>query len=407
MPPETQTAEALAIEIKGNIANVQKDMDAATKNITEIQTEMKSRASGENMSELQSKMDEQGKTLADLGESFDDLMKKYSRPGGPAGGQEKSLGQIATESDSFKGFDPEVKGNRTLLTESMAYKDITHTDNSSAITTSALVMPHAAGFVAPAVAPLNVRSLFSQNPIGSNAVHYNRELSRTTGADTVPEGQLKPQSDITFEQVIAPVVVVAHHYDVSQQAMEDSQMMAGYINTVGRYELNLKEEEKLLNGAGGADIEGLVPLATAYDNTTDGGPAPTDGVDDLAIAFAQVRNDSKLPATGCILHPLDVTRIQRMKDGNGNYLNAAVQELNGQMRIWGRRVVESDAQTPGQFLAGSFAMGAHIWDRWVMRVLLSTENKDNFERNMVTILFEKRLAFTVEKPAAFVAGALT
>ncbi len=39
-------------------------------------------------------------------------------------------------------------------------------------------------------------------------------------------------------------------------------------------------------------------------------------------------------------------------------------------------------------------------------VLLSTENVDDFERNMITVRGEKRLAFTVPRPDALVTGLL-
>lgn len=70
-------------------------------------------------------------------------------------------------------------------------------------------------------------------------------------------------------------------------------------------------------------------------------------------------------------------------------------------------VVESDSMPAGSFLVGAFSLGAQIWDRMGMTVRASTEDGDNFSENMVTILFEKRLALEVNRPEAFVYNAPT
>ena len=59
------------------------------------------------------------------------------------------------------------------------------------------------------------------------------------------------------------------------------------------------------------------------------------------------------------------------------------------------------------FLTGAFNMAAQIFDRMDIEVLLSTENEDDFVKNMVTIRAEERLALAVYRPEAFVTGTVT
>lgn len=58
----------------------------------------------------------------------------------------------------------------------------------------------------------------------------------------------------------------------------------------------------------------------------------------------------------------------------------------------------------GKFLTGSFAYGAQLFDREDANVVISTENADDFEKNMITIRCEERLALAVKRPEAFIYG---
>ncbi len=61
----------------------------------------------------------------------------------------------------------------------------------------------------------------------------------------------------------------------------------------------------------------------------------------------------------------------------------------------------------GEFLVGQFANNAFVFDRLDVEVLLSTENEDDFVKNMATVRVESRLAFVVTRPEAFVTGDLS
>lgn len=75
-------------------------------------------------------------------------------------------------------------------------------------------------------------------------------------------------------------------------------------------------------------------------------------------------------------------------------------------RLWGLPVVASIAMSAGTFLTGAFKYGAQIFDRMAIEVMISTENADDFEKNMISIRAEERLALVVKRPAAFITGSL-
>lgn len=53
-------------------------------------------------------------------------------------------------------------------------------------------------------------------------------------------------------------------------------------------------------------------------------------------------------------------------------------------------------------LVGAFGLAARLHDRMDVEVLISSEDRDNFIKNMLTIRAEERTALAVRVPDAFV-----
>ena len=82
----------------------------------------------------------------------------------------------------------------------------------------------------------------------------------------------------------------------------------------------------------------------------------------------------------------------RTKEGReGRYLIGRPQD-GTPARLWNLPVVETTAMAQNTFLTGAFSLGAQIFDRMAVEILISTENDKDFENNMVTIRAEERLA---------------
>lgn len=115
---------------------------------------------------------------------------------------------------------------------------------------------------------------------------------------------------------------------------------------------------------------------------------------------------AEYPADGLVLHPTRWAKIELTKDGEQRYIFANVIQMAGP-QLWGRPVIATQAMDEDEFLAGAFKMAAKIWDRMDVEVLISSEDRDNFVKNMLTVRAEERLALAVKRPAALVAGSFT
>lgn len=336
------------------------------------------------------------------------IEQKMARRGGDEGAVEvKSAGALFVESDQFKSFAA-TSTRRGAVEVSVERKNITSASATLGATpsvSSSLVQAQRLDLVPLPQQDLPIRALVAPGETSSNAIEFAVQVSRTNNATFVAEGALKPQSDLTFDLRNFPVRTLAHFYKASRQILDDAPALRSIIDAEGRYGLAFVENAALLYGDGtGQNLLGMIPQARAYAAPGGITVAGETRIDRLRLAALNA-SLALYPASGFVLHPIDWAAIEMTKDGQGRYL---VGDPTGQVvpRLWGLPVVTTQAMAQGTFLAGAFRAGAQIFDRMGVEVLLSTEDQDNFVRNMVTIRFEERLAFVVKVPAAFVTGAL-
>ena len=235
---------------------------------------------------------------------------------------------------------------------------------------------------------LRVRNLIPSSPIGGGAVQYLWEQSFSNQANVVAEGAPKPKSDKVFQNVVAPVEVIAHYFKCSNQSYEDTPALAGQLEANLIYGLDLKVDQQILKGTGTSpQLKGLYPQATP---TTAPAGSPT-MVDVILLAAAQLAN-AGWEATGAVLSPADFTAMTMLKDTTGQYLYSSAPTLP--------TIVTSPALAAGEWLIADFRQ-AHLYVRDEAHVNVATQNEDDFLKNMVTILGEIRLALVTFQPSAF------
>lgn len=335
---------------------------------------------------------------------LDELEQKMARRPNDTPNEVKSLGCQFVESDQFKSLKGAAgqRGKANLEVKATITSLTTDAAGSAGDLVQTTRLP---GIIAPPDRKLTIRDLLMQGRMDGNALEYVRETGFTNNAGMVAEGTKKPQSDIKFDLVSTTAKVIAHYMKASRQILDDASQLQSYIDGRLRYGLAFKEEQQILNGDGtGQNLLGIIPQATAYVRPTGVTPSSETIIDTLRYAMLQAVL-AEYPASGHVLNPIDWASIETLKDSTGQYIIGNPQGA-ASPTLWRLPVVETQAITAGKFLTGGFSMGAQIFDRWLSRVEVATENEDDFIKNLVTILAEERLALAVYRPEAFIYGDL-
>ena len=256
---------------------------------------------------------------------------------------------------------------------------------------------------------LMIRDLIPTSPTSSNLIEFVRENTFTNsagpqiaGSPEAYENVTKPESGITFTLVNEPVVTLAHFIPASKQVIEDSAQLQSFINGRLTYGLKLYEDSELLVGTGSNHrLNGINTQATAY---TIQSPQLTNKLDIVREMIKQAQIANYTP-DAVVMNPQDWYEIDVLKVGasDDRYVVGNPRSFSTPT-LWGIPVVITNSMTAGTVLVGAFAMSSEIKDREMASVEASYEDSTNFQKNMVTIRAEERLALCVYRTESFITG---
>lgn len=257
--------------------------------------------------------------------------------------------------------------------------------------------------------PLVVRDLLGAESISGNALTYFVEANAIEGATgLVAEGAQKHQ--ISFNDptpVTEALAKIASFYKESDELLEDYAWLASSFDNRALYEHMLKVNGVLLNGVKATDgIEGIL------NRSGIGSIAQAPTADNIFKAIMQVTTDTGFDADALVINPADYQTLRLAKDANsGQYYGGGYfygpygnGELDRYPSIWGLRTVVTPAIASGTVLVGAFKQGASVISKAGsgLRVEVTNSDTDDFQRNIVTVRVEERLALAVRYPKAFV-----
>lgn len=359
--------------------------------------------------------------------------------GVPAAGQDASdarrrLGEIKSfsaewlASDQYAeakaaGFDNGIRAfkiERGLPDLSSASAKDVYSAMGGTIEIPALGRSQSLGFTERTLRPGRVRDLFPAERTQASILYGIRETGYTNRAAVVPERTandggpatggptdvfgLKPKSELSIVPVTYPIATIAHIMYVHKNTLDDEPRMRGILDRDMIDGVKMTEDDQILWGDGvGDNLTGLMNTNGIQSYTgvnTDRKSAQVRRAATRAIlAYFQ--------PTGVVLHPFDWEDLELETDANGNYIVAVSVAVGGEKRLWRLNVVDTPAMTEGKALVGSFGTGAKLYDREQVNVMVSTENRDMFERNTYTLRAEERLGLVVDRPESFVSLTFT
>jgi HK97 family phage major capsid protein len=232
---------------------------------------------------------------------------------------------------------------------------------------------------------------------------------RTFAASEQAEGGAKQESGLTYVDVDANVRTIAAYQKMPKQSLSDVAALQSIIDNRLRYSVQRRLEDQVLAGNGTSpNLRGILATsgigAVAY-TVIPLGELILSGMTQIMLAEAD--------PTGIVLNPSDWQKILTTKaSGSGEYLNEVEPvmgpglgaEVGGSPSVptlWGIPVVHSTVITAGTALVGDFTIGAQVFIREGVNVLMSDSDGSDFTSNRVTILADMRAALAVWRPAAF------
>jgi HK97 family phage major capsid protein len=333
----------------------------------------------------------------------------------------RSLGERFAQDPEFRAFiekvapSGEFSKNRRIDSPAVSFKNllrpraIAPLSGGSATQGGAFILPGQSGIFDDSGLrrELSIRDVITTGTTDSDSVEYVRVTSETSNAAIVPEADsidptdttgLKPQSDLAFERVNAPVQTIAHWVAATKRALADAGQLRTLVDNFLRYGLEFELEEQILNGDGNGDnFEGILVNGDVQTQAF-----VTNDLTTARKARTKVRTIGHAAANAYLLNPYDWEAIDLAMTMAGSGSNFRQAGSMTPPTLWGLPVIESEGMPEGTGLVGDFRQIV-LWDREQASITASDGVNNFFLKNLVAVLAEMRAAMGIIRPTAFVA----
>ena len=255
------------------------------------------------------------------------------------------------------------------------------------------------GLVIEAVTrPIQVLDLIPTHPTGMAAVVYMEETTRTHAAAERAEGAAYLESTFILTQRSSTVRSIGDSVTVTDEQLEDVAGVEGYLNQRLAFGARQRLDSEVLVGDGVApNLTGLLDDGNANLQTQAKG---TDPVPDAVYkAMVKVRVTGRAFPDAFVAHPNDWRDVRLLRTADGIYIFGSPSEA-GPERIWGIRVVQSDALTEGTGLVGDFANFCALYERRGVEIQVGYVAQQFIEGER-TIRAGFRVAFVIYRGSAY------
>jgi len=389
-------------------ADTQKSLETYQKGVKDQYDAVlqKSESLEKSLAEYKENAEKQGKSLNDQVEEMKTALK------------EMNLAKVEQESKRRKSFQDSIEeglaGKQAEATSFLANKNsgLSIPLQTKAVgnmgVVSGAVGPLYTPIIGPAHELVHARNYIPVSSTISNLIRYVQFTNKDGDVGIAVINTLKPQFDYNELIVDAPVIKIAGWINVADEFLEDIVGAASFLSTDLTMKLYDAEDVQVFKGPGTTNnLNGLYTQATALSLPYAGVLSTANNIDKLAAAATYVRRQKRL-TTAAWTSPEDYLNILINKaSGSGEYTYPVrFNALNNQLMIGDFPVIQHTVFNPGEGFVGDFATGARIFQKADATLRFSTENVDNFVKNVTTVLVEERIALADFYPESFVKVAL-
>ena len=263
-------------------------------------------------------------------------------------GRIKGFGDLFVESEAYKAHQPgsSWKGLKQDFKSGLSSVLLKTT-----FSTSAGWAPESlrtGRLVEEALQPIDVLDAIPSGRTGQAAVVWMEETTVTNNADTRNEAAAYAESALALTEQSATVRSIGTSLPITDEQLEDVPQVQSYLNMRLPYLVRKVLQDQILTGSGVApDLTGINNFSGIQTQALGTDPVP----DAIYKAMTKVMVTGRANANIVVLHPNDWQAVRLLRTSDGIYIWGNPSEA-GPMRIWGRVVIPTTAQTENTGLVG-------------------------------------------------------
>lgn len=311
-----------------------------------------------------------------------------------------TLGKQYIGSDGFKSWNGAAR--KTTKLASLNAKTLFAVTSTNSASVSQGFVPEVTripGFVVDYRLRTPVMAdLIPQGTTNQPGVKYILQSPQTNGSTYVYEADpTLGESAFAYTEQYAVVQKLRTTIPITDEAMEDAEMLSDIIDTQLMWMLALKRDLALLKGSGTApEILGIMNTSGIQTQAKSSDPTP----DAFYKAIVNVQLANFLEPDHIVMHPRDWQNIRLLRTPDGLYIYGSPLDPSPD-RMWGLPVTKTVAMTQGTALVGAFANSCMEFMRKEVTLEASTEHDLNFIKGILTLKAELRHVLVVYRPAGF------
>lgn len=328
----------------------------------------------------------------------EELLKGLESAGGaePADKETKSALQPRTLGDNFTAMLQKAnarKNGQKFRYFAPAFKAATDVQMSPAAAVDFATTFDRNVVTAPRI-DLVIRELFGAETISGSTLIYLVEGAMEGEPAETDEGEQKAQVHFADpEPKTVTLKKITEFIKESDEYISDYPFLASAINGRLLYALGLKEQNTLV-----ADLLATSGIQTGSiaANATETAIADT-----ILKAAMDVQEQSGFPATAVAMNPLTWYKLRIAKDGENRYYGGGFFGPQSVPNLWGFPVCVTPSIAAAKIVVGAFKTCGSVVSKDGVSVEATNTNDKDFEKNLMTIRAEERLALAVRRPAGF------